>query len=134
MKKLNKAILLALGMSLSFTVMASPDDEVTIRVMEMNENSNEHVMRDIELPEAASDKAREHAEDGLATANERRDRNREREHDGDDDNDDNDADHEREGEMEHEQEQEHEMEQEHEVELEEFVQPFDTIVVPQSYF
>ena len=74
MKSLNRAILVALGLSLPFGAMASEEDEVTIRVMQMNEHSYEHVVRNIELPEAAS----ENAETAPDDANKYRDRNRER--------------------------------------------------------
>lgn len=70
MKKLTLAVVLGLGMSLPLGAMASTDEEVTIRVMQMNENSSGNVTRYIELPDAASDEADEQAQS--------RDRNRER--------------------------------------------------------
>ena len=62
MKKLNVAIALSLGMSLPFGVMA--DDDVTIRVMEMNEISSDAVMQQIQLPDAASEQALENGQPG----------------------------------------------------------------------
>lgn len=70
MNKLTLAVVLGLGMSLPLGAMASTDEEVTIRVMQMNENSSDNVTRYIELPDAASDQAQEQAQS--------RDRNRER--------------------------------------------------------
>lgn len=72
MKNLNKAILIALGMTLPLSVMASSQDDVTIRMMEANERATEAVTSQIELPEAADDRAREHAARGIDTANENR--------------------------------------------------------------
>ncbi|HEY9050349.1 MAG TPA: hypothetical protein VIQ03_02320 [Gammaproteobacteria bacterium] len=70
MNKLTLAVVLGMGMSLPLGAMASTDEEVTIRVMQMNENSSENVTRYIELPDAASDEAQEQAQSS--------DRNRER--------------------------------------------------------
>jgi len=64
MKTLNKAILIALGASLSPAIMASPDDDVTIRVMGMDEHATEMVTRHIELPAIADEHAKERAEKG----------------------------------------------------------------------
>lgn len=75
MKKLSIVTALTLGLSLPLSAMA--DDDVTIRVMEMNEVSSDAVMQQIELPDAASDEAAENGEPGL------RERERIREHAGD---------------------------------------------------
>ena len=83
MNNLNKTILITLGMALSLSVMASPDDDVTIRMMEVNEQSTEAVTSYIELPEAAAERAKEHAAEGLEAAN--RNRNRNGDMDGDHD-------------------------------------------------
>ncbi len=64
MKKLHKAIILALGMALPMGAMAASDAEVTIRVMEMNEASSEQVMEHIKLPEMLDEKAHDSAEHG----------------------------------------------------------------------
>lgn len=100
MKNLNKAILIALGMALPLGAMASPDDDVTIRMMEVNEHAADAVTSHIELPEAADDHAREHAAKGLETANKNRDRDhdmdREDNHEDRDREMDRDEDHERE--------------------------------------
>ena len=77
MKKLSVAVLLTLGVSLPYSAMAA-DDDVTIRMMDMNETAYENVMKEIELPESASDNGRENSAKGLANANERRALNRER--------------------------------------------------------
>ena len=62
MKKLN--IALALGLLIPFAALAlTPEDEVTIRVMEMHENSTASVMDKIALPDAAIDKVAEQAND-----------------------------------------------------------------------
>ena len=98
MKNLNKTILIALGMVLPLSVMASPDDDVTIRMMEANEQTTQAVTRHIELPEAADDRAKEHATEGLEATNRNRNRN------GDD------GEHEMEREESHEREMEREME------------------------
>lgn len=69
MKKLNIAIALALGLVLPFTAMAAPadNDEVTIRMMNMNEYSADKLTQNIELPAAASENAT-----GLVRAQERK--------------------------------------------------------------
>jgi len=72
MKNLNKAIIIALGMALPLSVMASPGDDVTIRMMDMNEHAADTVTSHIDLPGAADDHAREHAANGLETANSNR--------------------------------------------------------------
>lgn len=69
--------MLGLGMSVANTSMAA-DDDVTIRMMDMNDNAIENVMKEIELPESASENGRENSAKGLANANERRALNRER--------------------------------------------------------
>ncbi len=83
MQNFNKAIIIALGMALPLSVMASPGDDVTIRMMDMNEHATDAVTSHIELPEAVDDHARKHAADGLATANNNHGSNmdRESEHD-----------------------------------------------------
>jgi len=64
--------------------MADETEDLTIRVMEMNENSVQAVTRNIELPDAASENAVENVAQGLQTANQNRERNRVRiEDDGD---------------------------------------------------
>jgi len=82
MNKLSVAIVLGLGLSTPYSVMAEEDD-VTIRMMDMNETAYENVMKEIELPEAASDTGRERSAKGLANANAHRALNREREHNDD---------------------------------------------------
>jgi len=74
--------MLGLGLSAPYSVMAEEDD-VTIRMMDMNETAYENVMKEIELPEAASDTGRERSAKGLANANAHRALNREREHNDD---------------------------------------------------
>ncbi len=103
MKNLNKSILIALGMALPLSVMASPDD-VTIRMMEANEQATEAVTRHIELPEAA-----ERLEEQNRIRNQNRNRN------GDMDGDE--RDHEMERAEEHEREMEREREERHEREM-----------------
>lgn len=62
MKKLYIAVALALGLVIPFVaIAATPDAEVTIRVMEMHEKSTASVMNRIELPDAANDKVIEEA-------------------------------------------------------------------------
>jgi len=62
MKKLYIAVVLALGLVTPFAaIAATPDAEVTIRVMEMHEKSTASVMNRIELPDAADDKVIEEA-------------------------------------------------------------------------
>ena len=109
MKNLNKAILIALGMALPLSVMAS-DDDVTIRMMQANEHATEAVTRHIELPEAADDCAKEHAAEGLEAANRNRNRNGEMDRDNENGMDGDDRDHEMEREMEREREEYHERE------------------------
>lgn len=106
MKNLSRTILIVLGMALPPVVMASPDDDVTIRMMEANERSSEAVTRQIELPEAAAEQAREHADDGLKAANRNRNRNRNAEDGEGDHEQDHDMEREREREMERERERE----------------------------
>ncbi len=117
MKNLNTAILIALGMALPLGVMAAPGDDVTIRMMEVNEHEIEDVTSHIELPEAADDHAREHAAKGLDTANNAK--NDDREHDMDkEDVDQEGRDHEIEREEEHEREMDREEEHERDIETE----------------
>lgn len=115
MKTLNKAIFIALGLALPVSVMASPDDDVTIRMMDASEHATEAVTREIELPEVADEHAKEHAAKGLDTAN----KNRMREHGDDAEHGDVDHDRKHEHDMDSE-DREHEMEreQEHEREME----------------
>lgn len=62
MKKLN--IALALILLIPFAAIAlTPEDEVTIRVMEMHEKSSSSVMDRIELPDAATDQVAEETND-----------------------------------------------------------------------
>ena len=62
MKKLNIAVVLALGLVIPYAaIAATPDAEVTIRVMEMHEKSTASVMNRIELPDAANHKVIEEA-------------------------------------------------------------------------
>ncbi|MCG6937508.1 MAG: hypothetical protein LJE83_04965 [Gammaproteobacteria bacterium] len=77
MKNINKAILIALGMTLPAAAMASADDDVTIRMMDANDQATQAVTRQIELPEAASAQAREQSAEGLKAANRNRNRNAE---------------------------------------------------------
>lgn len=126
MKNLNKAILIAMGMALPLGAMASPDDDVTIRMMDASEHAGEAVTREIELPDVANEHAKEHAARGMDTANKNRNRNgdhdgdmdreRDRDHEADDEDHSHDMDREREREREH--EMEREMEREHEMERE----------------
>lgn len=76
MNKPLTAITLAGSLLLPLGAMADETEDLTIRVMEMNENSVEAVTRNIELPEAASEQAVENAASGLQTANQNRVRNR----------------------------------------------------------
>ncbi len=110
MKNLNKAILIALGMALPLGAMASPDDDVTIRMMEMNEHAADAVTSHIELPEAADDHAREHAANGLETANNNRggDMDREKDHDMDEGDRDREMDRDEEHERDMDREEDHE--------------------------
>ncbi len=121
MRNLNKAIVIALGMALPLTVMASPDDDVTIRMMEVNEYASEAVTSHIELPEVSGDHAREHAANGLDTANNDQsgDVEQDREHDMDkEDKDKEDRDHEMDREDEHEREMDREDDSEREMDTE----------------
>jgi len=113
MKNLNKAILIALGMILPLSVMASPDDDVTIRMMEANEHASESVTSHIELPEAADDHAIEHATNGLDTANNDHsgDLEKDREHEVDRD-DDREDEHERDLDLDREEDHERDVETE----------------------
>ena len=114
MKNLNKAILIALGMALPLGVMASPDDDVTIRMMEVNEHAADAVTSHIELPEVANEHAREHAAGGLDTANKNRDRDMDREGDHEAENGDHDRDRDREMDREEDHEREMDREEDHE--------------------
>lgn len=53
------AVVLATAASLPFEAVASSEDEVTIRVMEMNEYQKESVMKVIELPDISNEGAHE---------------------------------------------------------------------------
>ncbi len=115
MKNLNTAILIALGMALPLSVMASPDDDVTIRMMEANEQAIESVTTHIELPEAADDHARDHAAKGLDMANNENSDERDHEMDNKEDRDhemDKERDNEHERDMDREDEHERDMESE----------------------
>jgi len=121
MKNLNKAILIAMGMALPLSVMASPDDDVTIRMMEVNEHAGEAVTSHIELPEISGDHAREHAANGLDTANNDQsgDVEQDREHDMDkEDKDKEDRDHEMDREDEHERDMDREDDHERDMDSE----------------
>jgi len=99
MKKLTVVIVLGLGLSFPLGAIASPDDEVTIRVMEMHEYSKESVMQIIELPVVALEHGKQV------------NRERVREREGEDGHDNADMDHGQEPDMENsyiELEQEHE--------------------------
>ena len=62
MKKLNIAVVLVLGVVIPYAaIAATPDAEVTIRVMEIHEKSTASVMNRIELPDTADDKVIEDA-------------------------------------------------------------------------
>lgn len=54
-----KTITLVLGLSMLFSLDAMAEDDVTIRVMEMNEQSKESVLQMIALPEKASTHSQE---------------------------------------------------------------------------
>ena len=58
MKKYIVVVILGLVFSLPARAMSSPDDEVTIRVMEMHEHSKHAVMQFIELPAKALEQDR----------------------------------------------------------------------------
>ncbi|VAW57029.1 hypothetical protein MNBD_GAMMA07-1467 [hydrothermal vent metagenome] len=68
MKTLSKAILLSLGMALPLGVMAASDD-VTIRVMELDEASSNHVIEHIELPDIADEIGKVNSRRGFDHAN-----------------------------------------------------------------
>ncbi|MFC1589278.1 hypothetical protein ACFL3P_03300 [Pseudomonadota bacterium] len=78
MKKLIVSVTLGLCLSLSFGAMASPDDEVTIRVMEMHEHSKDSVMQLIELPARALERSEQHNRTGEGDVNMEQERERER--------------------------------------------------------
>lgn len=69
MNNLIKAFLTTVVLSITSVANSSPDDDVTIRMMRADEHDSYAVTRHIELPEAASDNAREHAAKGMDTAN-----------------------------------------------------------------
>lgn len=108
MKHLNKTIIIALGMALPAVTMAAPDDDVTIRMMDAGEHATQAVTSRIELPEAATERARERSGEGLEAANRNRNRNT--------DNDDMEQDQLQEREQEMEQIREREMERERQYE------------------
>lgn len=80
MNKQLTAIMIAGSLMMPIGAMAEEAEDLTIRVMEMNENSVQAVTRNIELPDAAS----ENAADGVRTANQNRVRTREMIEDGGD--------------------------------------------------
>ena len=84
MNKQLTAIMIAGSLLTPIGAMGEEAEDLTIRVMEMNENSVEAVTRNIELPDAASENAVENAAQGLQTANQNRIRNREMIEDGGD--------------------------------------------------
>ena len=84
MNKQLTAVMLAASLLVPVSAMAEDAEDLSIRVMEMNENSVEAVTRNIELPDMASDRAVENAAQGLQTANQNRARNREMIEDGGD--------------------------------------------------
>lgn len=59
MKKFNPIIVLLTGLLLPLSAIASPDEEVTIRVMGINESSTDSVMKMIELPDLNRDRNRQ---------------------------------------------------------------------------
>lgn len=61
MKTLNLAILMAFGLSVPFAAMSSDDDEIHKHAMQMHEKSQESVMKRVQIPDAASDKATDSA-------------------------------------------------------------------------
>lgn len=61
-KKLIAIVMSALCLTLPLGAMAANDDEVTIRVMGMHEQSKDAVMQIIELPAAVREQARQHDE------------------------------------------------------------------------
>lgn len=79
---MNKAVRYALAILIPLSLPASPvfaqqDDEVTIDVVSDQDAMPEEVTSEIQLPEAASDQARESADDGLDAANSARENRRE---------------------------------------------------------
>lgn len=78
MKKLIVNATLGLCLSLPFGAMASPDDEVTIRVMEMHEHSKDSVMQLIELPARALERSEQHNRTGEGDLNMEQERERQR--------------------------------------------------------
>ena len=101
--------LFVLGLAMPLVAIAAPGDDVTIRVMEMNEHAADAVTRHIELPDVASDRGKEQSERGLNTANTARSKEHEKEREYE-----NEAEHENEMEVEREIENEVEREIEHE--------------------
>ena len=83
MKNLNIAVLAVLGMALSPGAMAAADDDVTIRMMDADEQATEAVTNRIELPEATRERARKQEQ----FANQNRHRDGEGSGDGDMDQD-----------------------------------------------
>jgi len=59
MNKLTVIVALGLGLSMPLSAMAEDVEDVTIRVMEMSEQTKESVLQMIALPDQASDIARE---------------------------------------------------------------------------
>ncbi|MFW2373164.1 MAG: hypothetical protein ACN4GM_08585 [Gammaproteobacteria bacterium] len=80
MNKQLTALMIAGSLLMPISVMADETEDLTIRVMEMNENSVEAVTRNIELPDAAS----ENAAEALQATSQNRVRNREMIEDGGD--------------------------------------------------
>jgi hypothetical protein len=68
--KFNLALVLALGLALSGGVHAD-DDDVTLDVVELDQTPAD-IVNLIELPESASDQARDSSAHGLETANQAR--------------------------------------------------------------
>lgn len=75
MKTITTVLVLCAGLAMPLSAMANESAEVTIRVMEMTETQAQEVIRNIELPDAAS----ANAEEGLETAEQHRDQLRARE-------------------------------------------------------
>lgn len=70
-----KTLLICAGISLSMGAIAAPDiDEVTLDVMENSNDLPDSVKEKIELPEHASEAARDASEHGMETANDNRHR------------------------------------------------------------
>lgn len=59
MKNLSLTAILVLGFVVPYTVMAEESDEVTIRVIQMNDKTTDSVMNKIKLPEPALEHAAE---------------------------------------------------------------------------